>query len=56
MYIYHTKLNEKSLSVRLLLNKIKTVEVIERRIAERKFKLTSHYNKWNIFIASGANI
>ena len=56
MYIYHTKLNEKSLSVRLLLNKIKTVEVIERRIAERKFKLTSHYNKWNTFIASGANI
>ena len=49
-FIYRTKLNKTSLSLTLLIEKIRKTFQIERHIAKKNNKLQLHYNKWNPFL------
>ena len=46
-FIYRTKLSKTSLSLTLLIEKIRKTFQIERHIAKKNNKLQLHYNKWN---------
>ena len=51
LYIYKCKLNIIHPNLRVFKAKIKTVYLVEKKIARRRNKLTKHFKKWKKLLA-----